>query len=283
MKYADFHTHTTASDGTFTPTQLVYAASEMGLSYLAITDHDTTAGIAEALAAAMETGLAVLPGVEISAEGFPGKCHLLGLGIDHEHPELNATLAELSEYRRNRNGRILERLTVLGMPLTMEDVIAAAPRGANLGRPHIAQAMVGKGYITDVKTAFDRYIGDRGPAYVTRETLNPADAIRLIHAAGGLCFLAHPAFVFLHKHETDETRLAALKGLDIDGIEVFYSGHTYAQTGRYMRLVEKLGLLMTGGSDFHGANKPDVRLGIVRYGQRLSADALPAQLLDRVR
>lgn len=282
MQYADFHAHTTASDGTFTPTQLVYAASEMGLSYLAITDHDTTAGIAEGLAMAAETGLRILPGVEISAEGFPGKCHLLGLGIDHEHVELNDTLAELSENRRNRNGKILERLTAMGMPLTMSDVIAVAPRGANIGRPHIAQAMVEKGYIPDLKTAFDRYIGDRGPAYVTKDTLNPADAIRLIHAAGGLCFLAHPALVFLHKHETEETRLAALKGLDIDGVEAYYSGHTYAQTGRYMRLAEKLGLLVTGGSDFHGANKPDVRLGIVRYGQRLPAEALPSQLLERV-
>lgn len=281
-RFADFHAHTTASDGTLTPTELVQAAQDAGVSYLAVTDHDTTAGVAEAIRAAEGTGVAILPGVELSAEGAPGKCHLLGLGIDPEHDEMAGTLERLSENRRTRNQRMLDRLTQLGKPLTMDDVLAVAPDGANIGRPHIAQAMVKKGYVKDMKAAFDRYIGDNKPGYIAKDTLTPCDAIRLIHQAGGLCFLAHPGLLRLHKHETEEARFRALKGLDLDGIEVFYSSHTYAQTGRFQRLVEKMGFLITGGSDFHGANKPFVRLGYVRYGQRLPANAVSPVLLERV-
>jgi hypothetical protein len=206
----------------------------------------------------------------------------LGLGIDPEHEELKSTLERLSENRRTRNQKMLDRLTQLGFPLTMEDVLKFAPDGANLGRPHIGQAMVKKGYVKDLQTAFQKYIGDRGQAYIEKDTLTPAESIRLIHEAGGFCFLAHPGLLTLKKHETEESRFRALKGLDMDGVEVFYSSHSYAQTGRFQRLAEKMGFLITGGSDFHGANKPHVRLGYVRYGQRLPASAISPMLLERV-
>lgn len=281
MIFADLHAHTTASDGSLTPTELVQAALEVGLSYLAVTDHDTTAGVEEAIRAARGTKLSIVPGVELSADGPPGKCHLLGLGIDYRHDELNQTLARLSEHRRTRNQKILDRLTALGKPVTMDEVIVAAPQGANIGRPHIAEVMVRKGYVADLRIAFQNYLRDGGPANVEKETLTPADAIRLIHVAGGFCCLAHPGLLRLEKHETDERRILALKGLDMDGLEVYYPKHTYAQSGRFLRLAEKHRLMVTGGADFHGTPKPEIRLGYVRYEQRLPAEAVSKVLLDR--
>jgi 3',5'-nucleoside bisphosphate phosphatase len=281
MIFADLHAHTTASDGSLTPTELARAAVAAGLSYLAVTDHDTTAGVEEAIRAARGTGLSVVPGVELSAEGAPGKCHLLGLGVDYRHDELNATLERLSEHRRTRNHKILARLTALGVPVTMDEVLAVAPEGANIGRPHIAEALVRRGHVADAKVAFTNYLRDGGPAYVEKETLTPAEAARLIHEAGGFCCLAHPGLLRLEKHETDERRIIALKAVGMDGLEVYYSKHSYAQTGRFLRLAEKHRLLVTGGADFHGDAKPEVRLGYVRYNQRLPADAISRVLLDR--
>ena len=281
MITADLHTHTTASDGTFTPTELIKAAHAAGLTYLAVTDHDTTAALPEAIAAAQGTGIRLLCGVELSAEGAPGKCHLLGLGIDPAYTELNQILASLSANRRARNAQIAERLQKLGVPVTLDEVTAAAPVGANVGRPHFAQVLVAKGLVRDTRDAFDRYLGDDAAAYVTKATLSPAEAIALIHAAGGLCFLAHPGLMKLPTHETMETRTAALQSLGIDGLEAYYSAYSPALTDRFVRLAAKRGLLVTGGSDFHGANKPTVSLGIVRDSAPLSADRLPPELLSR--
>lgn len=279
--YADFHTHTTASDGTFTPTELVRAAKDAGLTYLAVTDHDTTAGVAEAYRAAQENGIRLLTGVELSADGPPGKCHLLGLGIDPNFGPLNDTLRELSENRRQRNEKMAQRLTKLGVSVTLDEVTQAAPRGANVGRPHFADVLVAKGYVRDKYEAFARYLGDDAAGYVEKETLSPADAIRLVHDAGGYCFLAHPALVKMKEHETFETRWGAYQALGLDGIEAYYHLHTPAQTERFVRLSQKMNLLVTGGSDFHGAHKPDVRLGAVVDGEKLNVDLLPEVLRTR--
>jgi hypothetical protein len=280
--YADLHAHTTASDGTFTPTELVQAARVAGLTYLAVTDHDTLSGLPEAIAAAREVGgIRLLCGVELSADGPPGKCHLLGLGIDPAHAGLKNTLATLSANRRERNARMAERLGTLGVPVTLEEVTAVAPPGANVGRPHFAQTMVMKGYVRDTREAFDHYLGDTAAGYVEKQTLTPAEAIELVHDAGGLCFVAHPGLMKLAEHETQETRAAALKALGLDGLEAYYSAYPPVQTERFARLAAKLGLLVTGGSDFHGANKPDVPLGIVNDGAPLPADLLPRALLER--
>lgn len=277
--YADFHAHTTASDGTATPTELVRSARDAGLTYLAVTDHDTTAGVAEALRVGQEIGVKILPGVELSAEGPPGKCHLLGLGIDPSYAPLNDTLRALSEARRVRNDKMAARLRSLGVPITLEEVTAVAPPGANVGRPHFAQVLVDKGIVSDKDEAFRRYLADDRPGHVEKETLSPADSIALIHAAGGLCFIAHPGLLKLAQHETYETRLRALKLLGMDGLEAYYSSYSPAETDRFVRLAAKLDLLVTGGSDYHGANKPGVPLGIVLDGAPLPASLLPPSLL----
>lgn len=279
--YADLHAHTTASDGTLTPAGLVAAAKAAGLTYLAVTDHDTLSGLPAALAAARTTGIRLLCGVELSAEGAPGKCHLLGLGIDPDHAPLRDTLAQLSENRRARNEKMAVRLSALGMPLSLGEVTALAPPGANVGRPHFAAALVAKGYVRDAREAFDRYLGDEAAAYVEKATLTPAECAALIHDANGLCFVAHPGLLRLAEHETHETRLAAYRAVGVDGIEAYYGANTPAQTDRFVRLAARLGLLVTGGSDFHGANKPDVFLGRVLDGAPLPASLLPPALLGR--
>jgi predicted metal-dependent phosphoesterase TrpH len=281
--YADLHTHTTASDGTFTPTELVQAAKAAGLTYLAVTDHDTTAGVAEAQRVGQELGVKIIPGVELSAEGAPGKCHLLGLGIDPAYAPMTDTLRTLSEARRARNEKMAARLRSLGVAITLEEVTIAAPPGANVGRPHFAQVLIDKGFVPDKQTAFDRYLGDSAAGYVEKETLSPAEAITLIHDAGGMCFIAHPGLLKLYSHETDETRMRALKALGMDGLEAYYSAYSPVQSERFIRLAQKLDLLVTGGSDFHGANKPDVPLSIVRDGSPLAADLLPPALLAYAR
>jgi len=279
--YADFHAHTTASDGTTEPEALVRLAKECGLTYLAVTDHDTTAAVPRALVAAREVGIRLMCGVELSAEGAPGKCHMLGLGIDPGHAEMNATLRELSESRRARNEKIITRLRSLGIDITMAEVTAVAPAGANVGRPHFAQTLIAKGVVQTNQEAFDRYLADDAAAYVTRDSLTPTEAIRLVHDAGGLAFIAHPGLLRLSEQETFQTRFAALKALGMDGIEAYYSAYSPALTEKLLRIAEKLGLMVTGGSDFHGDNKPGVHLGVVRDGERLAADLLPTGLLER--
>lgn len=276
---ADLHAHTTASDGSFTPTELVEAARALGLSHLAVTDHDTTAGVAEAAEAARAAGIRLVPGVELSAEGPPGKCHLLGLGIDPGHAGLTRKLAELSEARRTRNARIARRLQELGIPLTLEEVVAVAPPGANVGRPHFAQALIGKGVVATVAEAFSRYLAEGAPAYLPKDVLTPEEAIRLIHAAGGLAFLAHPGLVRLGSDETLRGRITALRALGLDGVEVFYPLHTPEQVQELGEIARDLNLLVTGGSDFHGTAKPDIPLGVVVEGGGVPIAHLPAALL----
>ena len=271
---ADLHTHTTASDGTFTPTELVRAAKGIGLELLAVTDHDTVAGVAEAQAAAKEVGLTLLPGVELSAEGAPGKCHLLGLGLDPQNPELLETLARLSENRRVRNEKIVGRLNSLGVSVTYDEVVAVAPPGANIGRPHFASLLVKRGIVPDINSAFQRYLADEGPAYVEKATLTPAECAALIHGAGGLCFVAHPGLIRLPAHETLEARLRAYIDAGVDGIEAYYSQYSPAEEARFLRFAEKHGWPVCGGSDFHGAAKPHVKLGVVREGGPLDSGVL---------
>ena len=272
---SDLHTHTTASDGTFTPTELVRAAKEIGLELLAVTDHDTVAGVAEAQLVASEVGLTLLPGVELSAEGAPGKCHLLGLGIDPESSELLETLARLSQNRRARNEKIVGRLNSLGVAVAYDEVVAVAPPGANVGRPHFAQLLVQRGVVPDINSAFQRYLADDGPAYVEKATLTPAECAALIHRAGGLCFVAHPGLLKLSSHETMEARLRAYIAAGVDGIEAYYSQHSPASEAQFLRLAKKYGWPVCGGSDFHGAAKPHVKLGVVTNSGPLDSGVLP--------
>jgi len=239
----DLHIHSTASDGEYTPIQLVQMALERGLSVISITDHDTTAGVDEALRAAKGTGLEVIPGIELSVDIPHREVHLLGYYIDHHSPILQERLSLLRHSREERAEGILEKLAVLGLTLRWERVVELAGEGS-IGRPHIAQAMVEQGHVATPKEAFDLYIGREGPAYVERYKMGPLDVVHLIDEAKGLAVLAHPIEV------VDLLPLLVEGGLV--GLEVYYGNYSPEEMDSLASLARKYDLIPTGGSDFHG-------------------------------
>jgi predicted metal-dependent phosphoesterase TrpH len=262
----DLHTHTTASDGTLTPAGLVQAALRDGIDVLAITDHDTVAGIAPALEAADGTSLCVLAGVELAATHGRHGLHLLAYGIDPADRTLTARLHDLASLREERVRDMLELLRGLGVAIQWEQVATLA-RGT-VGRPHVAQALVEAGYARDTNDAFARYIGNGSPAYLPSARLTVAEAVALARDAGGAVALAHP-MLSLSRREL-VALLPALRHAGLTGLEVYHSEHDAAAT-RYLReLAAEQRLWWTGGSDFHGGAKPQVRLGGV---------AVPAEVL----
>ncbi len=275
----DLHAHTTASDGSLSPTELVEKAHGLGLTALAVTDHDTLGGLAEARAAAREVGLDLLPGVELSVEDDGGRFHLLGYGFDPEDAALADTLIELRRSRAARNAQMAEKMSELGLPVTMDDVRAEAGEDAQvIARPHFARALIKKGIVGTVAEAFEKYLSTGKPLYLPKEVLTPHDAIALIHAAGGVAVMAHPGLVPLDEAALAGRVTSLAQGDGLDGIEAYYSQHTPADTERFLALAAGLGLLVTGGSDFHGIAKPHVPLGIVYEGR-----PAPPALLDALR
>jgi len=259
----DLHTHTTRSDGTLSPEALVRRAREKNLSVIAITDHDIVDGVAEAVRVGQEVGVRVIPGVEISADSRAGAMHVLGYFIDDQDAEFRQALKELRGYRDERNPQIVAKLNQLGLDLTYNEVKAKAGDGS-VGRPHFAQVMIEKGYVKSTQEAFDEYLKVGAPAYVEKKRLTPADAIRLIHAAGGLAVLAHPIRLKL-TDGTDLQRLVQEIGdYGLDGVEVYYSDHGPELTQQLLDLAQRFELLIFGGSDFHGQNKPQIDLGVGR-------------------
>ncbi|MBF0526051.1 MAG: PHP domain-containing protein [Deltaproteobacteria bacterium] len=277
MGYVDLHTHSTASDGSLTPTELVTYAVAKGLTAIALTDHDTTEGLDEAINAGNNTGLEVVPGIEISAQYEAGTMHILGYFIDPGNAALRSNLARLQEARRTRNPRILEKLAQLGVHITIEDVEEASG-GGQIGRPHIAQAIVKKGYANDVNYVFDNYLTKGGPAYVDKFRFSPEDSISLIKSAGGRACLGHPFTLFIKDNVMLDQMVAGLKARGLEAIEVYYPDHSPEQTATFLHLAKKYDLFPTGGSDFHGRAKPRVDLGI-GYG----ALRVPYELLDHMR
>ncbi|MBF0530108.1 MAG: PHP domain-containing protein, partial [Deltaproteobacteria bacterium] len=259
MDLIDLHAHTTASDGSLTPTALVDLAKSIGLKALAITDHDTLAGLEPALARGREIGLEVVPGVEISAEFKPGAMHILGYDLDFQNIELISKLQQLQESRRTRNPKIVAKLNDLGIPITLEEVLAVTG-GGQIGRPHFAKVLAGKGYVTTVQEAFDRYLKKGASAYVDKFRFTPAEAVDLIRSAGGLPVLAHPLSLNLSP-EALENLLIDLVKAGMVGLETYYSEHSPEVTRDYIALADRIGLAVTGGSDFHGANKDGIVLG----------------------
>jgi predicted metal-dependent phosphoesterase TrpH len=272
MSRIDLHLHTTHSDGSLSPAEVVRLAHQAKVTTLAITDHDIVSGIPEAIAAGTELGIDVIPGVEISSRVGDNELHILGYFLNWQDPELNRRLAALRESRHSRNPQIIERLRSLGLDVTYEEVRALAGTDA-VGRPHIARLLMDKNYVTSAKDAFDRYLANGRPAYVARDLPPPADAIAWIKAAGGVAVLAHPTWATSAGEEL-EPLLAALKAEGLGGIEVHYSTHTKRQTMKYLGLAKKLELLITGGSDFHGVTKPDIEVGIGRGGLKVSEKLL---------
>ena len=274
--FIDLHVHTTASDGTLTPAETVRLAADSGLKAVAITDHDTVDGIAEAVAAGGEAGIEVVPGVEISVD-FGGEMHILGYYIDPQNRHLQQALRRLRGYRDMRNPRIIEKLQGMGFDISLAEVSAMAPREV-IGRPHFAAVMKQKGYVRDNEQAFELYLGAGKPAYVKKERLTPREGIALIAAAGGIPVLAHPKYLSANRGPNLEGMVEELMKYGLKGIEVFYTSHTPEDTERLYRLARKKGILATGGTDFHGANKPKTKIGIGEGGL-----AVKYELLEQIK
>ena len=254
--FVDLHAHSTASDGSRAPADVVRSAQRVGLAAIALTDHDTVAGIAEAVATGIELGVRVVPGIELSAVEDEVETHILGLHLS-DMRELEASLVALREMRRSRAERMVQRLNELGVRIEMAAVLEQAGGGA-IGRPHVARAMIAEGWAVDFRDAFDRYLASGRPAYVPKDRLAAADAISLIHRAGGLAILAHPA-----QGGTRE-RVEAFVREGIDGIEVRHPSHSSEDTSRLAALVEHYSLVPSGGSDWHGAADGPRTLGMMR-------------------
>ena len=280
-QFVDLHTHSTASDGTLSPTALLEAAASAGLAAIALTDHDTGNGLAEAQAAADRLHIRFVPGIEISADyPNPGTLHILGHFIDPASPALGDMSRILLEARNARNPRIIARLNELGCRVSMEQVEAIARRGMAadapvvIGRPHIAQALAENGCVASIKQAFDVYLGTTGAAYFPKERLTPRQAIECIHNAGGLATVAHPTQLRADNPAHLATAINFLAEAGLDGIEVWHCDHTERDSALFLELARRYNLVPTGGSDFHGYNKADVVLGRGRNNVRVPASVL---------
>lgn len=248
----DLHLHTTASDGKYRPAEVVRRAAGLGLSVIAIADHDSVDGIAPALAAAKSfPGLTVIPCVEVSTDVPRGEVHVLGYFIDYTSAELNAALAHFRDSREGRAKGMIDKLSGMGINIEWWRVKEIAGEGS-VGRPHIAQAMLEKGYITSFKEAFDKYIAREGPAYVEREKMMPAEAVELIGRNNGLAVMAHPFTV-----ADVEAMIVELKPAGLVGIEAYYKDYSAEGKSHLLGLAGKYDLIITGGTDYHGLDDTD--------------------------
>jgi 3',5'-nucleoside bisphosphate phosphatase len=247
--------HSTASDGVLAPSEVVRAAIDCGLAAIALTDHDTVAGLDEARAAADGSPLDVIAGVELSAVEGDTETHVLGLHLTRLD-WIATRLQEMREMRRVRAERIVRRLNELGMAISMEDIVAESGRGA-IGRPHVARALIARGHVSDFREAFDRLLGAGRPAFIGKDRLPLEEAVAIIHSAGGIAFLAHPG------RAAARDRVETWKRAGIDGVEVLHPSHTPDDIARIGRIVEDSGLLPTGGSDWHGQADGFRRLGMM--------------------
>lgn len=255
----DLHVHSNESDGTFTPEELVYEADKIGLSAIALTDHDTVSGVQKAKSAAVKTGVTVISGIELSTEYQGKEVHILGLFIDESNSEFLQKIAYFRQSRIDRNQKMYELLRKKGFDITEEAVRAMFPDSV-LTRAHIARYMYEKKYIKSINEAFERYIGDGKSCFVAREKVTPAQAIRIIHKVGGIAILAHPVLYHLPKSTLDSL-VSYCSSSGLDGIEAIYSTYQTSDEHDMRKLAKKYGLAISGGSDFHGSNKPNIALG----------------------
>lgn len=287
-RWVDLHCHSTASDGTLPPTEVVRLAKQRELTALALTDHDTIGGVVEAAEEARKIGLDFLPGIEISAEfPHPGTMHILGYGVDPQSKTLGDLTRQLLEGRDSRNPRIIKRLQELGISITMEEVEQEARKGAPadpnkplvVGRPHIAAILMRKGYVSTIKQAFDKYLAPGGLAYFDKERLSPRQAFEMIRDSHGIPVLAHPVQLRTENDAQLERIVKDLLDLGLMGLEVIHSDHDAALIEKYSALADRYKLLKTGGSDFHGTNKKNIDLGVANGNRipRIFFDALVDQ------
>jgi 3',5'-nucleoside bisphosphate phosphatase len=259
----DLHSHTTASDGQHPPAELVRLAAEAGITHLAITDHDTVAGLVEASEAAADRGLTLVPGIELSAFIGTREVHILGHFIRPDHSELAKLSARLRIERELRMRRMIEKLNQLGIPIAFEQVTAIA-RDAHLGRPHLARALMEQRVCLSVKEAFDRFLAGGRPAFVGRDRISARDAIQLIRSANGTATVAHPAV-----SGVSATELKVLRQDGLEGLEVFHADHSPATQAKYLAIAQGLELVPTAGSDFHGEQvAPGRKLGTTSMDPR---------------
>lgn len=276
MKLTDLHVHSTCSDGTFSPTELVSYAARKGLQAFALTDHDTLEGIPEAAKAANACGIELIPGIEFSTTYQERDLHIVGLDLDCSSPVLLKEIGRLQEERQQRNLKMIDKMAADGISISKEQM-AEAFGNALWTRAHFARYLEQQGYVEHMWDAFQSYIGDHCPYYVPREKTSPFHIVRLIRDTGGIPVLAHP-----FQYHLDEEGLAslikALKQSGLLGIEAVYSTHTIAQENEIRKLARNFGLCISGGSDFHGANKPDIDLGTGKGNLKI-----PYELLERLR
>jgi len=268
MGYVDLHLHTTASDGVRRPSEIVNYAKAKGLQAIAITDHDTIEGLAEGVAEGERVGFEVIPGIEISAEHSPGSMHLLGYFLDIHHPLLNERLEYLQRARAERNPKIVENLNRLGVRITYEEVVKASG-GGQVGRPHFAEVLMEKGYVRNFQEAFDRFLKKGAPAYVDKLRFTSGEAIHFIREAGGVAVLAHPNTLGVSDNQGLEALLLQFVREGLRGIEVYYPEHSPLETAHYKFLAERHGLLVTGGTDYHGIEGNELEIGVGRGDMRL--------------
>ena len=255
----DLHTHTLYSDGSVSPEEVVAMAVGAGARAISITDHDTVDGLAEGRTTAERLGVEFISGIEISAEHGPGTMHILGYYIDSESSLLQSKLVELKRARKERNPEIAKRLQSLGFDIDYDEVVKEAG-GEGVGRPHFARLMVEKGYAQSIQDAFARFLAKGAAAFVDKRRLTPADSINLIHSAGGVAVLAHPYQLKPLSLEGQDVLIGELAALGLDGVEAIYSRHSPEQRDAYSKIAARHGLLVTGGSDFHGSYKPDINI-----------------------
>lgn len=257
-KFIDLHTHSLKSDGSMTPTEVVEAAKEAGLAAIALSDHDTVDGLEEAMAAGEKLGVEVVPAIEFSVISKT-ETHILGYFIDYKNPELLQMLKEIVDLRIERNYVTTEKLNDLGFDITIEEVRALAPNNF-VGRAHFARVLMDKGYTSSVKEGFDKYMSVGKYAYCEKQRLSAAEAVELIAKCGGVSFLAHP---HLTKLPDDELKafLIELKGYGLSGLEGYYTDYTPEMQSKYQSLAEELGMIYSGGTDFHAKMKPHISIG----------------------
>lgn len=265
----DLHTHSTASDGQLRPSEVVRFARQLGLTTLALTDHDTTDGVTEAQRAGADLGMEVIAGIEINSEGEHGDAHILGYFVDPSEPRLQEQLEAIRDARVGRAKGMLKKLAEMGMPLEWNHVMAMAGDAVSIARPHVARAMVQAGYVASTQEAFDKYISNDGPAYVNRLRLTMSEAIGLIHGAGGVAVIGHPA------HSKLVHLIPLLVQAGLDGVEVYYPFHTPEQQAELLEMAARYNLVVTGGSDFHTLADPSHAM--------LGSVEVPVDVVDRLK
>ena len=274
-KLIDLHTHSTCSDGSMSPTELVRHAAENSLTAIALTDHDTVSGVEEALRAGERYGVEVVPAIEFSVKSET-ETHILGFFIDIHNPVLQGILSEIIEKRIERNAMTAKLLQNLGFDVTLEEAKSLAPSGV-VGRAHFARVMMNKGFVSSVKEAFEKYLASGKPAYFGNQKLEAKTAIEAIHSAGGVAFLAHPHLIKI-PDERLEKFLDELKTFGLDGLEGYYTDYDEEMQAKFQAMAERHGLGISGGTDFHAQMKPHIAIG-----KGLGNMAIPYSVLEKIK